>query len=373
MKILYVITKGNWGGAQRYVYDLATGLPKNQFNVTVVVGQGETLPEKLAAAGIATQRLSSLDRNLNPLADFQTGLELFRIFRRERPDVVHLNSPKAGGLGALAARLAGVKKIIYTAHGWTFNEARPWPTRALIWLFSWLTVSLAHETVTITVSEQLQGLRFPGTKKKIKLIRNGLAAPSFLSREQAREKLFIANDKILIGTIAELHRNKGLEYLIQALEKIRNKNWQAVIIGGGEDKINLENLIAARGLETRIKLAGFQAEAPALLLALDIFVLPSLKEGLPYAILEAGLAGLPVVATRVGGIPEIITSEHSGLLIPPRDSDALTAALCLLLDSTPRRHELGQNLKQQVATHYSLPLMIKQFTDLYQLGYNKPA
>jgi glycosyltransferase involved in cell wall biosynthesis len=363
IKVIYVITKSNWGGAQRYVYDLATNLPKEQFETKLIAGQGQELPLKLAATGIETITLPRLDRDLSLFDDLKIFLSLIKLLRREQPDIIHLNSPKAGGLGALAARIAGVKKIIYTAHGWTFNESRPWPAQALIWLASWITVLLTHTTITITTSEQAQGLKMPWCAKKIRLIHNGLTTPNFIPRLAAREKL--GANTILIGTIAELHRNKGLEYLIRALSDIKEQNWQAVIIGGGEEKTYLEELITKLRLENKVRLAGFIDNAAELLPAFDIFVLPSLKEGLPYVVLEAGLARLPVIATAVGGLPEIITREYSGLLIPPKNSEMLTEAIHTLINSTTLRQEFGERLERQVIAQYSLEKMVKQFIELY--------
>jgi glycosyltransferase involved in cell wall biosynthesis len=378
-KIIFVITKGNWGGAQRYVYDLATQLPREQFTAKVIVGRGRELPEKLALAGIETITLPHLKRDLDLFSDLKIFFALVRIFRREQPDIVHLNSPKAGGLGALAARIVGVKKIIYTAHGWTFNEPRSWLVKKIIWLGSWITVLLSNVTITITGSEQAQGLRMPWSAKKIKLIRNGLATPNFLSREIARTKLFSHLESsvishqpsvVLIGTIAELHRNKGLKYLIEALaglprDRESDFTWQAVIIGAGEEKTVLEKLIVNRQLENQVKLIGFIPNAAELLPAFDIFILPSLKEGLPYVILEAGLAKLPVIATNVGGVPEIITRDYSGLLVSPKNPAALVAAIQSLIDSPVLRQKLGQQLEQQVMAEYSLTKMVEQFAKLY--------
>lgn len=374
-KITFVITKGNWGGAQRYVYDLATNLPSGQYETKVIAGQGRELPEKLAAAGIETITLPSLGRNLNLLADLKTFFALIKIFWQERPDVVHLNSPKAGGLGALAARIAGIKKIIYTAHGWTFNEPRGWLTKKIIWFVSWLMMLLVHTAITITESEQTQGLEMPWCAGKIKLIRNGLAAPHFLPRAAARAKLnehsvLIKPDTILIGTIAELHRNKGLKYLIKALAGLpRDRDsdfaWQAVIIGSGEEKNNLEQLITDLKIENQIKLVGFIENAAELLPAFDIFVLPSLKEGLPYVVLEAGLARLPVIATAVGGLPEVISEGKFGFLVPPAKTKPLIKSLTFLIEHPAWRQELGQNLEQRVVAEYSLTKMVEQIVEIY--------
>ena len=149
-KILFVITKSNWGGAQRYVYDLATALPKTEFDVSVVFGQKGRLAEKLEQAGIKTYNIVSLQRDVSLGADLKSFFELRRLFKTVRPNIVHLNSSKAGGVGALAARVAGVKKIIFTAHGWPFWEDRNLVARAVIWFFSWTTALLAHKPIVIS-------------------------------------------------------------------------------------------------------------------------------------------------------------------------------------------------------------------------------
>jgi len=131
-KIFYLITKGNFGGAQRYVYELASSLPTSDYEVSVILGEGETLAKKLAEKNIRTIRLPELGRDINLGGDWSVFWSLYRIFRRERPDIIHLNSSKIGGLGSLAGRLAGVKKIIFTGHGWPFNEKRPWLQKKII-------------------------------------------------------------------------------------------------------------------------------------------------------------------------------------------------------------------------------------------------
>ena len=139
MKILFVITKGNWGGAQKYVFDLATSLPKEKFNVSVACGEGEALPKKLVEAGIRVIPIPFLGRDINILNDCSVFFRLIKLFIAERPDVVHLNSSKIGGMGALAARMAFVPKIVFTAHGWTWNEDRSYLSKKIIVFISWLT------------------------------------------------------------------------------------------------------------------------------------------------------------------------------------------------------------------------------------------
>ena len=172
-KVLYVITKGNWGGAQRYVFDLATGLPKDEFEVAVALGEPALsagkpglLADKLKSASVMIYYISSLGRDVSFGKDTTSFFELYRLFKKEKPDIAHLNSSKAGGVGALAARLAGVHKIIFTAHGWPFWEQRNFLMRGAIWFFSWLTALLSHTVIVISDYDLRVARRMPFTSSK---------------------------------------------------------------------------------------------------------------------------------------------------------------------------------------------------------------
>ena len=173
-KILFVITKSNWGGAQRYVYDLATALPQDQFEVSVAFGQPGLLALKLKAASITVHPIYSLERNMSFIADMKSFFELRRLFHTEQPDVVHLNSSKAAGIGALAARLAGVPRIIFTAHGWPFWEQRNSVSRGLIYFFSWLTALLSHKIIVVSDYDLEVEKKMPLIARKTIHIYNGI-------------------------------------------------------------------------------------------------------------------------------------------------------------------------------------------------------
>ena len=163
-KILYVITKANWGGAQHYVYDLAIAARAAGHEVVVVVGGTGFLTEKLAEAGIRTIPLTLRQSRtfIGDLLTFNSLFSFIRIFRRERPDVVHVNSAKVSGLGALAARITRVPRIIFTAHGWEFNAPRNALSKVGIRFFSWLTILLAHRTIAVSDAARRDVAWWPG-------------------------------------------------------------------------------------------------------------------------------------------------------------------------------------------------------------------
>ena len=373
-KILYVITKSNFGGAQKYVYDLATSLPKEYFEVVVALGGEGVLLEKLRAAGIRTVSLPALMRDVNPLKDLLSFFSLWKLFRAEHPDIVHVNSAKAGGLGAFAARCAGIPMIVFTAHGWAFNENRSAFTRFFVKLFSWCTIALAHKTIAVGDAVRNDTDKWPLVRHKVTTIRNGLSVPKFKVRDEERLHLAsltnieLSRDTFIFGTIAELHQNKGLAYAIRAFAQVAPSNPHVFyfIIGDGEEREKLQILIKQLSLEGRVLLLGFLPDAATYLPVFDCFLLPSIKEGLPYVILEAGLASLPVVTTTIGGIPEIIDDTKTGLLTPSRDVEALARAIKWMIENPERRAELGIALYKKVANDFSLTKMSADTIALYK-------
>ena len=373
-KVLFVITKSNWGGAQRYVCDLAVGLPKDRFETAVALGGSGALIQKLHEQRVRVLPIFSLTRDIHTTSDLFSFFELWSIIRREKPVVVHLNSAKASGLGALAARLAGVPLIVFTAHGWAFNEDRPFWQRLIIKFFSWITVMLSHKTIAVSKAVHHDTRNWLFIRDKVVTIHNGVASPEFIPREDARARLTakrditLPSDAMLVCSITELHKNKGLPYAIEAFAMLAQKNPSLFyfILGGGEENERLDDLIKRHKLQERVFLFGFVENAANYLKAFDIFVLPSIKEGLPYVLLEAGLAGLPVIASRIGGIPEIIEDGKTGLLVPQRDKDAISSAIKKLFESPEFRTKLGGALREKVIRDFSLSRVVSETISLYE-------
>lgn len=369
-KILYVITKSVWGGAQRYIFDLATNLPKNEFEPIVACGGSGLLIDKLKQNNIKTASIPYLERDVKLKNEFLSLIALWKIFRKEKPDAVHLNSTKVGGLGAITARLAGVPKIIFTAHGWPFKEDRSWPMTALIWLISWLTSLFSHHVIVITKSDFESSREFAFLPaKKFGLIPNGIDenADSPIGREEARKSLGIKlpKDGFLIGTIAEFTKNKGLKYLIESMIHLP-ETIHLVLIGDGEEIKEAKEFSKNLSQGHRIKFAGFRENASRYLGAFDAFALPSIKEGLPYVLLEAGRASLSVIATNVGGIPDIITHGENGLLVKPKDAYQLSRAINSIFESRGEESVLGQNIRNKIEKNHSIKKMLAQTTALYE-------
>ncbi len=378
-KILFIITKSNWGGAQRYVFDLATHLPTRRYEAVVAAGGEGVLFQKLQNAGIRTIPIPTFRRDIYLGKEFRSFFNLVRILRKEKPTVVHLSSSKAGGIGAAAARIYRFfprnsrPLVVFTAHGWGFNEPRQYLVRAAIRALSALAGIFQDIVICINIADAKSASRLI-RKKKIALIPNGIGAFAPLERGEARRELSeigaheITPAEFLIGTIAELTKNKGHEYLLDALAAIRARGVRAraVWIGEGELRGALEKKIRARGLEKTIFLAGFLDDARKYLPAFDVFVLPSLKEGTPYTILEAMHAGVPVIAARSGGIPDCIQDNRTGILVRPADAKELAAAIERASHNATLLESLAKNARTVVQRDYTLERMLWATEKIYE-------
>jgi glycosyltransferase involved in cell wall biosynthesis len=423
VKVLYLITKSNWGGAQRHVFDLAVQAKKEGFETMVALGGNGILRSKLTEAGVSTIPIETLGRDVHVGKDASSFTDIWRIIKLEKPDILHLHSPKAGGLGALAGRLIRArlfstkkskplfpKKIIYTAHGWAWNESRPFYQKTVIAFFSWLTMLLSTEIITLSKKETNQALAFPFVKNKIHHIPLGITPPIFYGRVNAldfiekrlnenrpaenenmdknTEKNAAENStknvnehkkpaervplerRPVIGTISELHPNKGLIYLIKAAVEIKKKfpTLAIVIIGDGELRPALEALIKKLDLADTVYLAGYIDQASQYIKAFTIFSLTSVKEGLPYTIFEAAYAGVPVVATVVGGIPELINDMSSGILIQPKKPAEIAYALSFLLDPAHKTEQrsYAEALRKRIETEFPIEKMFERTFEVYR-------
>ncbi len=369
-KILYLVTKSNFGGVQRYVYELATALPKEKFDVCVAFGgTGEkgaphgALKRLLDEKNIRSITLPFLMRDISLVDEFRALLTIVRMLKKERPDVLHVNSSKAGGLGALAGRFARVPRIIFTAHGWPHQEERPFYWKVLAYLASWLTVLLSHHTIVVSKRDMKNAPAF-GARMRNSYIPNGIHPFEVLPRNEARHAIEVAAEKTIpqdvpwIGAVAELTRNKGLDLAISGLAS--NPSAVLVLIGSGEDRGKLALLAHELGVHDRVYFAGFIEDARKLLSAFDVYIMPSRKEGLPYGLLEARHAKIPIVASDVGGIPEVM--EYSeGILLSNNTSSELAEAIRTIISKSPHRTKAPSSTTEK----FSFKTMLESTVTVY--------
>jgi len=371
-KVLFLITKSNWGGAQRYVYDLATNLDKTKFDITVALGGHGPLSDMLKNAGIRTIELNEMRNTVSSKQFVKILTELFSVLKTEKPDIFHLNSSIAGLLGALVGRVRRVPNIIFTAHGWAFNEDRPLWQRLIIKFLHWFTVLLSHRTIAVS-SAIVKQMNWPGVKRKMKIVNPGRTIGAMYEQKEAREKIIgfypklqpYTNDTWLV-CIAELHPIKRHSILIQAFIRslAENKNLRLILIGEGGERSELEKQIINNHLTERVFLLGNIVEAARFLKAFDLFVLTSKSESYGYVLHEAGLARVPIIATNTGGITDIITNGADGTLVPVDNVEILSQKICDSLNHKVYTETLAQNLHDKLAQRTT-----KQMTKVTEILY----
>lgn len=372
-KVLFLITKSNWGGAQRYVFDLATGIDQTTFEPVVALGGNGELKDRLELAGIRVITINSLKRDISWRDEVDFARELFAIVRQEKPYVLHVNSSKAGGVGTFIGRICRVPRIIFTAHGWAFNEDRPTWQKLVIKSLHYLTILLSHRTIMV-VGALLRQLNLPGVEGKAKIVPLGRQIGAAFSRSEARARIAemmnldrdAVDRQVWVGTIGELHPIKRQKVLIESMVPLLREqpDLRLFIVGGGELEEALRAQIAAAELGDRIIMTGNQSEAARFLKAFDIFVLCSHSEAYGYVAHEAGLAGVATIVTNVGGLPEMIEHNVSGLIVPPNDAASLRLAILELLRDKEKRQMLATTHEARMKER-TLEKMIRATETLY--------
>lgn len=385
-KVLILITKANWGGAQRYVFDISNNLPKDQFDVEVMSGSYGELIDKLKDAGIKAYSDLSLGRDIDLMSDISGFFDLLKILKEKKPDILHLNSSKISGLGALAGRIAQVPNIIFTSHGWAFNEDRNIISKIIIKLLHWLTIILSHRTIAVSYGLMKQMNNLPFINNKITVIHNSTNDVDIMNRDEAikclKEINKVFSDEvykndikniIILGSVGELHHVKGYEYSLLSLAKIinsenyknLNKKILYLILGEGEERNNIENLINKLNLKDNVILFGHVKNASRYFKAFDIFLLPSISESFGYVLLESGLAGIPCIASNTGGIPEIIENNINGILVKTKNPDDITRAIEYYLQNPEIMKTFGEKLFNKVKSEFSIENMMNRTINIY--------
>ncbi len=372
-RLLFVITKSFFGGAQRYVFELAVAMQAAGHTVAVACGGREELVSRLEAAGILTFEIIGAERDINLIKELRFLRSLGQIVQDFKPDIIHLNSSKAGLLGSLVARLLRVPKIIFTAHGWPFLEDRPLPWRLMAWLGSYLTGLLADRVILVSQHDQAK-THMPGVLSKCTVIHTSVPSFPLLSRAEARQALFSEaivrehEHNIWLITHGEINHNKNHTAVINAIAEFNSTHLTKLfytIIGSGDLAPLLKDQVSLKGLTDYVHFLGYQSDARQYLLGFDIYVMPSKKEGLPYSLLESGMAGVPCIASRVGGIPEVILDHETGLLTDPENHMTIVAALDFLLINPDKRTLYSDNLKQHLTENFSPSTLIAKTAALY--------
>ena len=371
INILYVITQLELGGAQGQLLSLIRHLDKERYNFFLFTAQeGLLIEEALSLGGLTCYRSRHLKRPINFAEDLQAMIEIVRFIKKNKIDIVHTHSSKAGILGRWAGALTKAKIVIHTVHGWSFNDFQKPFLKKLYLELERLSAKFTDKIIVVSNHDRQKGLNHKiGSEEKYSLLRYGIDRAQFGRRDPSiRKELGIGDGEMVIGTVACFKPQKALEDFVQFAFLASRVLPQAkfLMVGDGVLRKKIEKLIAKFNLTSRFILTGWRRDIPRVLSAIDVFVLTSLWEGLPIAVLEAMVSQVPVVATHTGGISEIIVEGETGFLVPCHDVPSMLKKACVFLRDASLKERITRAARQIVNEKFDTETMVKSHEDLYQ-------
>lgn len=377
IRIAQIITRLDWGGSADIIRILCESLPADKYEIKLIVGK--TLHPADKTKDFFNKFKDNiipvpwLKRDINPLFDFLALLNLCLILKKKRFDIVHTHTAKAGALGRLAAHLAGNRKLIHMPHGNNFyGYFNPVVSRAVVWIERFLS---RYTTVFVTLSELEKKELIEYTvapAQKIKVVPSGLDLEfkniDFNSCQAKKMDFGFNPEQKIVGLISRLEPIKGVQYFIEAIpEVIKNNNEAAfLIVGEGSLRRKLEDRARELGVSGKVIFAGWREDILEVISFLEILVQPSLNEAIGRVLLEAQGLGVPVIATSVGGIPEVVKDGITGILVPAKDTKQLALAICRLLEDSQIRLAMSKNAREWIDEKFSAAKMIRELDSLYK-------
>jgi glycosyltransferase involved in cell wall biosynthesis len=360
MRIVYIITRADEiGGVQVHVRDLALALHRSGHEVTVLSGAPGPLFDQLRAGGVLSESVPELVRPIAPWHDAVAVQQLAAILRRLQPDLVSTHSSKAGWLGRIASRLSGVP-VVFTAHGWPFTGNAPRFQRWLYPRLERLAAPLADHIITVSDHDRAIALeKRIASEHQITRIHNGVIDDP--GTHQVRPESGPAR-VVMTGRLSPQKNHAGL---LRALAGLRHLEWVLELIGDGPARTDLIEMARTSGIEDRVHLLGARNDVADILGRADIYTLVSHWEGFPRSILEAMRAGLPVLATAVGGVAEAVQHGKTGFLVPHANDKELATRLEQLITDRALRQRLGVAGRQSYEEHFRFELMLQRTMAIY--------
>lgn len=383
-RVIHVITRFDKGGSAENTYLTAAGLDRNAYEVLLVMGpsgESEMGPlerasveenlSRLRAQGVKILTFAGLVRRVSPVNDLTALFALWRLFRRERPAIVHTHTSKAGMLGRWAAWLAGVPVLVHTPHGHVFwGYFGPAKTRVFI-LLERLTALITDRLVMLTDQERLDHLRFRvAPEEKYITVHSGVDLGRFMARagerNGVRKSLGIPDGAFVVGAVGRLTAVKGHRHLLDAARAVIDRYPETVFVflGAGELLAELQRQAAALGIESNVRFAGWRPDVSLTMSAFDLFAFPSINEGMGKALVEAMAMEKPVVASRIGGITDLVNDGVNGFLVPPSDPEALADRILFLVESPDTGRRMAAKAAETAAA-YSSAAMVRKIEALY--------
>jgi glycosyltransferase involved in cell wall biosynthesis len=375
VRVLRIIARLNVGGPARHVVILDRGLRRLGFETMLAhgdTGPGEASLERLVEQhGIPARRIAGLGRRVSPLADLRAFWALVRLMFAFRPDVVHTHTAKAGTLGRLAAGLFNLSQprhrrclVVHTFHGHVLHGYFGRIGSLLARLIErWL--GSATDCILVLSPRQREDIEVRyriGRPGYVRIVPLGLDLESLM-----RLPADTAGDRVTFGFVGRFVPIKNLTMLVDAFAEVHRQLPQSrlLLIGDGEVRPAVERQVARRALQGAVELGGWQEDLAEVYRRMDVLVLTSRNEGTPVAVLEAMAAALPVIATAVGGVPDVIAHEQTGLLVPSGAPDELAGAMVRLARDPVQRRRLGAAAREAVGTRFSAERLVSDVAALY--------
>lgn len=361
MKIAYIITRADAiGGAQVHVKDLAYFLKKQGHEVIVLVGGTGSFTEKLKELDIPYIALRHLVRPINPFKDLLALKEIIDVLREIKPDIISLHSSKAGWLGRLAAKWLKIP-VVFTAHGWAFTEGVPKRKQVVYRWAEKLVGSLEDKIITVSNYDRELAIRYKiAHPSKIVTIHNGM--PDIDSTLFAKPEV----EPVHLIMVARFEEQKDHILLLETLEELKDLPWTLELVGDGPLMGIVRERAEKLGISDKVQFSGACDDVPSRLAKAQIFILTSKWEGFPRSILEAMRAGLPVIASEVGGVKEAVIDGVTGYIIPRRDKEELKKRLKELLLDSHKRIKFGLAGRKRYEEFFTFERMAKQTMEVYQ-------
>ena len=349
------------------------GMDRKVFKVELACAPGGRLIKLVQKNHMKVHTFKNLVQPIHPLKDLLAVIELTYFLRKNYYHIVHTHNSKAGFVGRLAASMAGVPVIIHTVHGFSFHDQEPLWRQLLFRNLEKLAAYFCDKMIFISQPLVDWALK-DGVVKQDKIVKiySGIDLDQFRpltddERDNARKKWNIREDDSVIGIVSKLWEGKGHEVLIEAFREIRNeiKGAMLIIVGVGYLENRLRDLVNRLGLTESVLFTGFQSDIPEIIASFDIAVLPSFFEGMGRVLLEAMAMERPVVASRVGGIPELVKDGINGFLTTPGDAKGLAESIKKLLNDKKLAISMGKEGRKRVTDKFSAETMVKSINKVY--------
>ncbi len=376
VKVMYIITKLGIGGSSYYTLALSSKINPDRYETVLVKGfEKEDEGDMMRFFNSSQVRLilvPVLCREIHPVKDLLAFVQLWRIIKAYRPDIIHTNSTKAGVLGRLAGRMIGVPVIIHTIHGHVFHSYFNPVISYLFRLIERFSALCSHKVITVGELQRRDILQYKvGNSRKVISIPIGLELEPLLTceryRGQLKRELGLDENILVVGIVARLFPVKGHDLFLEAAAKVQKEfsPVKFIIVGGGELEEPLKHKVKKLQMERDVFFLGYRGDLPEIYADLDVVVLSSYNEGLPVSIIEAMAAAKPVVATEVGGVRELVQHEETGYVVPPGNANALAEAILKLIKDPSKRHVMGTQGRQHVNSQFTLERMLQAMDCLY--------